>query len=340
MHLMVFRGITRLATGMILLAACSNVDEGAKWQVVAHDLPASLMSVWAGSPTNVWVVGGAPKDAMPIVEHYDGTTWTKFSLDASLVNVNLWWVKGFDDGQVFIGGDHNTLLRTTNGSSFDRMVPPPGKLTVFGIWGAASDDVWAVGGMGGNAAFIWHYDGVYWAEFAGLPAGLGTVWKVNGLAANDVWMSATNNTVMHWTGTGTLDTTSLPDPDMQQNNMFSIGASSKRVITVGGFDQGVLYENDGAGWTTPLPTSAGLLVLSGVTVSEDEAYAVGGGGEIFRSTSASQWAGEPSGTTEGLHEPFIDPSGEVWAVGGHFNASPTNNGVLLHKGAALHGSFQ
>ncbi len=325
---------------MAWLAACSTEGSDATWQVVADQLPASLMSVWAGSPSNVWVVGGAPPGATPIVEHYDGTTWTKFALDASLVDIDLWWVRGFEDGQIFIGGEKGTLLRTTDGSSFDSMTPPRSDVIVFGIWGAASNNVWAVGGTSANAGFVWQYDGSHWTPFAGLPAGIGTCWKVNGLGADDVWISGSNNTLMHWTGTGTLDSVSVPDPDMQQNNLFSIGANSKRVVSVGGSNQGVLYENDGAGWTTPLPSSAGLLILSGVTVSENEVYAVGGGGEILRSASAGQWASEPSGTTQSLHAPFIDPSGDVWAVGGHFNSNPTSNGVLLHKGAALNGSFQ
>jgi hypothetical protein len=298
------------------------------------------MSVWAGSPTNVWVVGGAAPDTTPIVEHYDGTAWTKFPLDSSFVNIDLWWVKGFDDGQIFIGGTHGTLLRTTDGSSFERMTAPASNVTVFGIWGWASNNVWAVGGEAGSSAFIWQYDGVNWTVFAGLPAGLGTVWKVNGIGGNDVWMSGSNNTVMHWTGAGTLDTTVIPDADMQQPNLFSIGASSQRVVAVGGSNQGVLYEDDGNGWRPRLSASAGILTLSGVSVSETEAYAVGGGGEIFHSTTAGQWASEPSVTTESLHAPFIDPSGDVWAVGGHFNDVPTRNGILLHKGAALNGSFQ
>jgi photosystem II stability/assembly factor-like uncharacterized protein len=336
-------GTARWLASLALLGACGS-DGGsppAKWELITQDQPAALLSVWANSASNVWVVGGHGATGGPIIVHYDGTTWSRFAT-TGYDNVNLWWVTGFDDGRIFMGGDQGTILSTTDGSSFTKLDPPAGtgNVTVFGIWGAASNDVWAVGGTGAGGGFLWRYDGTTWSAFSAIPSEIanGTCWKVNGHGSNDVWMSATNGTVLHWHD-GVLDTMALPDPDQQQYSLFSIGASTTRVVTVGGSTTGVLYDSDGTGnWTAPLG-SIGVL-LSGVAVSGDEAYAVGGGGTILHSASAGKWtADRQTLTIESLHAAFIDPTGDVWTVGGNFNSTPMSGGVLLHKGAALQGSF-
>jgi photosystem II stability/assembly factor-like uncharacterized protein len=327
--------------GLAVLGACGSDGGGsAKWELITQDQPAALLSLWASSPSNVWVVGGHGATGGPIIEHYDGTTWTKFQT-TGYDNINLWWVEGFDDGRIFMGGEQGTILSTTDGSSFTKLDPPAGtgNVTVFGIWGAASNDVWAVGGTGAGGGFLWRYDGQTWTTFSAIPPEIlgGTCWKVNGRAADDVWMSATDGTVLHWHA-GALDTMAISDAQQQGQSLFSIGASSKRVVTVGGGTTGVLFEDDGQGWTAPL--NVGVL-MSGVAVADDEAYAVGGGGTILHSTSAGHWAADKQALTiESLHAAFIDPTGDAWTVGGNFNATPQSGGVLLHKGAALQGSFQ
>jgi hypothetical protein len=43
----------------------------------------------------------------------------------------------------------------------------------------------------------------------------GTCWKVTGRDSNDVWLSATNGTVLHWHD-GALDTMAIADAQQQQ----------------------------------------------------------------------------------------------------------------------------
>src|SRR5690242_12399074 len=93
----------------LAVAACGGTP-GRPWTVVAKDQPAALLSTWSSSPTDVWAVGGDPGDGTgPIVEHYDGKTWTK--LDSGQRNIDLWWVKGFAGGPVFMTGSGGTILR-------------------------------------------------------------------------------------------------------------------------------------------------------------------------------------------------------------------------------------
>lgn len=323
---------------LALAAACGGGDNG-KVDVIAEHLPAALLSVWAGAPDNVWVVGGHAGTGGPIVEHYDGTGWTKLDT-SSLAGIDLWWVKGFDDGKVYVSGSQGTIA-SIDGTTFTKLTTPPGNVTVFGMWGATSTDVWAVGGTGQTGGFAWRYDGAAWTVFPGFPSDLatgGTCWKVNGAAANNIWLSGTNGSVMHWNGS-MLERMDIADAQEQQESLFSIDVNSKRAITVGGGSSAVLYENDGSGWKSPLK-NIGIQRLSGVAVSDSSAYAVGQGGAILRRESGGSWVTDASGTIESLHAAYLDPSGDLWVVGGNFNATPTSDGVLLHKGVALQGSFQ
>jgi len=325
-----------------MLAACSGgggtSSNNAAWAVVAQAQPTALLSVSGTSATDVWVVGGDPRDGTgPVVEHYDGTGWTK--LDPGVRNVDLWWVHAFDDGTVLMSGLNGTIVRYQSGAF--TTLTTPGTQVVFGLWGATSSDIWAVGGNsgGGGGGFAWRFDGTTWTNDTDVPsaiATMGTLWKVNGISADDVWMSGTNGETLHWDGSS-LSEVLVADAQQQQASLFSIAGNSKRFVTVGGAFDGVLYENAGSGWVSALP--AGGMLLTGVAVSEDDGFAVGQFGTILRRGDAS-WAadGEPS-TQENLHATWIDPSGGAWAVGGQFDTVPTQAGVLLHKGDPLKGSF-
>lgn len=334
-------GISRFAVAAAMVMAPACGDDGMttppqKWEIVAQDQPAALLSVWAGSPTNVWVVGGSDGTG-PIVEHYDGTTWTKFDTGLGPM-VDLWWVKGFDDGRILMSGSHSTIVSTTDGSSFTPMTTPAGTVTVFGMWGASSTQVWAVGGTGASGAFAWQGDGSTWTAYPTIPTGFSTVWKVNGLAADNIWFSGTNGMTAQWNGS-ILTPYPVAAAQEQQDSLFSIDVTSQHVITVGGTQIGMLFERPASGgdWTAPV---SALPPLSGVAASEDVAYAVGAGGNVFRRDSSGKWTNEKTDTIQSLHAVHIDPTGEVWAVGGLFNATPTSQGVLLHKGPALKGTFQ
>lgn len=329
--------VRRLVVGVLLTlcAACSGDDGGPErvskdWTVVREGLPASLLSVWASSDSDVWVVGGDPRDGGgPLVYHYDGAAWTK--LDTGLRNVDLWWVYGFENGPIYMSGSNGTIVQYKEGA-FTTM-PTPATPIVFGMWGAAANDVWAVGGNFGGSGFAWHYDGYAWLAQL-LPPGIseGTIWKVGGRSGTDLWMSCTNGTTLHWDGSALASTTIDTD-----SSLFSVGGDSDRFITVGGAFDGEIYENDGTAWKSVLPR--GLPPLTGVSVHDDVSLAVGSDGIVLRRGTDGTWSPDPHVTDQHLHAAFIDPAGEAWSVGGEFNAAPTRSGVLLHAGTELQGAF-
>lgn len=318
---------------LFALAACSD-PPSESWQAVLSDQPAALLSVWPAGPRDVYVVGGDARDGSgPTALHYDGTAWQRIA--TGVTNNDLWWTFGFADGTVFMGGAGGTILQYKQGTV--TAMPTPGRLTsvvVFGIWGAASNDVWAVGGVpgGGGGGFVWHYDGAAWTARSDVPADVSsghTVFKVSGRSASDVWMVGSAGLGLHWNGS------SLDRLDASTDgSLLSVAGMADRYIAVGGNFDGILYENvDGdGGWKSALP--AGGPLLNGAAASGGAAYAVGHGGAVLRRGSTG-WSVESTNavTSQDLHAVAIDAAGGVWAVGGDFDNPPTTGGVLIYRGA-------
>jgi hypothetical protein len=315
------------------LAACSDGPSGS-WHSVLSDQPTALLSVWSASPRDVYVVGGDARDGKgPVALHYDGAAWQR--LDTGIKNIDLWWTFGFTDGTVFMGGSGGTILRSKQGTV--TAMPTPGLQTsvvVFGIWGAASNDVWAVGGLAGGAGggFVWHYDGTAWTARNDVP-GDRTVFKVTGRSTSDVWMVGSAGLGLHWNGS------SLDRSDVgTDGSLLSVAGMDDRFVAVGGNFDGILYENaDGDGsWKSAL--SQGGPLLNGVAASGSTAYAVGHGGTVLGRGSSGWKVENTSGaTTQNLHAITIDSAGGVWVVGGNFDDAPTTRGVLIYRGTEMIG---
>ena len=142
----------------VWLAGCP--DEPERWQLVASQWPEALLAVSGRSSQDVYAVG-ADKGRGPAVLHFDGERWTEL---ATGHRGDLWWVHAFPQGPVMMAGGSATILRY-EGGQFTRM-PTPGlaRHTVYGLWGARPDDVYAVGSVSGRGGFVWHYDGTAWRE--------------------------------------------------------------------------------------------------------------------------------------------------------------------------------
>lgn len=315
----------------ILLSGCGgdgSSQPAAKWQLLAEGRPSSFLAAWASSIEDVWIVGGREGPGLgPAIFHYDGAAWTK--LDANQPNVDIWQVFGFKDDAVFLGGSNGTILRYRNGA-FTKLSTPSTQ-TVFGLWGTSPTDVWATGGQSAGVPFVWRLQGDAFVEVPGLPSSLttGAVWKVTGRASDDVYMSCSRGLVLHWDGQ-TLSNAQVGAPE---ESLFSIGCNAKRCVTVGtNLTNGVLYQDDGGGWASRVPTQDGP-VWRGVTPVGEHIWAVGIFGAVIRFTDGG-WVSDPHELTiEPLHAAWSTPEGELFAVGGKFDRAVTIDGVLLYKGS-------
>jgi len=318
----------RLFLSVLLLSiGCGDDAPTGTWQLLAERRPSSLLAVWASSADDVWVVGGREGTGLgPTVFHFDGTAWSK--LDANQPNTDIWQVFGFKDGDVFLGGSNGTILRYRAGT-FTKLITPSTQ-TVFGLWGASPTDVWATGGQSAGTPFVWRLQGDEFVEVPGLPSTftVGAVWKVAGRSATDVWMSCSQGLVLHWDGQ-TLSNEQVGKPE---ESLFSIGCNSKRCVTAGtNLTNGVLYQNDGNGWVSRVPTQDGP-IWRGVTPMGDHTWVVGVSGAVLR-LDDSRWKSDPQELTiESLHAAWSTAEGELFAVGGKFDRAITIDGVFLFKG--------
>ena len=156
---------------LCFVVACSGTKEtgdtssgeGPSYALVADGLGAALFSVWGDATDNVWAVG-ANDGAGPLMMHYDGDAWER--IDTSSLDHDFWWVWGSGD-QLFVGGSKGHMVRYTpsTGELSDAVIADA-SLTFFGVWGADTENVWAVAGDPTNElpGAIFRFDGSAWSQ--------------------------------------------------------------------------------------------------------------------------------------------------------------------------------
>ena len=314
----------------------TSADE--HFDVVFEKLDGALMSVAGSSSSDVWAVGADTRDGQgALLLHFDGMRWTR---EAVGVEADLWWVRVFSKKSLFVGGAKGTIVRY-DGQQFTAMTTP-GTSTVWGIWGATENDLWAVGGDPDVApGFLWHFDGKAWSDVTGeLPKGKrgAVLFKIWGQASDDVWAVGMDGTTLHWDGT----TWTTGDSGTEQRIFTVHGAPQGKpaFVAVGGFDDSVILEWNGTTWhdvTPPSPPKGWPAQLYGVFMdAEEHGYAVGFEGAVLERTPTA-WKLLNTGFEDfnPLHAVWVDPDGGVWAVGGDVNSPTPSEGMLVHHGKAI-----
>lgn len=322
-----------LAFLLTSVSACSSgggIDPAPPFDPAASDPRAAVLSVAATAPNDVWLVGAQPAPAArPLALRFDGTEWS--SVDTGILH-DLWWVHAFPDGPVFLSGGGASVLRVDDGVTTRLPTPPFFGNTVFGVWGATPDDMWAVGGFAGREGFVWRWNGTAWSE-VDLPSDiprtdtgeLPALFKVWGRDADDVWIVGSNGTILHWDGEALAVVPSGTDAVL-----FTVTGSRREVVIVGGRSTGVVLRGGENGFVDDAPVGAPL--LQAVTVAADgTVWVAGQGAYAARSARRGRWEEVDLGfetPPNSVHALYSAPDENLWAVGGAVLTPALNEGAV------------
>jgi len=247
----------------------------------------------------------------------------------------IWWIHGTGASDVWAVGEQGLILHW-DGSAWSPSTSPTAA-NLYGVWAAAVDDVWAVGGSpigsGPNDVLV-HYDGAGWTEVPP-PRALGaTYFKVWGLSSRDVHVVGSAGLALHYDGTTWSEV-----PTGTRETLVTVHGGSSGVFAVGGPPPTILRW-DGAAWKkeTLHPSMSGS--LTGLFVDASGTIFVTG--EHYQRFRRDASTGNFTDDTDApalfgdLHAVWGDGKGNAFAVGGNYVALTSQSvkpkGIVAHYG--------
>jgi hypothetical protein len=356
---------------IVLILPATPAAAQATWTLVPSPNPnpsiSVLQDVSVVSPTNVWAVGYYYSNSLAayrtLAMRHDGTRWTVVStpngstgynqldkVDATAAN-NV-WALGTDQ-------TNGALVERYDGTQW-RLVTRP-SIDARDLDVVSPTDVWAVGGIGSNAA-VTRWNGSSWTIIPTVPGATQHLMRFEGVAAlasDNVWAVGwdrdysvssrpVSTLIAHWNGS---TWTRVPSPNSLTRNILNevlaLGAGDVWAVGVAQNVSGGISERslalhwNGSAWSitsTPRAESDSDDQLQAVTaVSANSVWALG----YYRSLAAgiteplllhwngTQWAENPhpnTGASAVLFGASAATSGLVWAVG--YNAPSGTNTTL------------
>jgi hypothetical protein len=199
--------------------------------VPSPQFSARLYATAAIADNDIWAVG---QSSPPAAEHFDGKSWSVVPTP-STINGEFFGVSGVASNDVWAVGTMTgpdnpdfgeQFIEHWNGKSWTVVASP----TIEGdslssVAAVSANNVWAVGGVHGNA-LVEHWDGTSWSIVSNsVIAGAGRLSSVSADAANDVWAvgEAGNGgpPLLHFNGT-TWSKTPNPAVSMQANAVVAL----------------------------------------------------------------------------------------------------------------------
>ncbi|MBW1809270.1 MAG: hypothetical protein JRJ87_13830 [Deltaproteobacteria bacterium] len=194
-------------------------------------------SVWGTRADDVYAVG---PDG---IAHYDGHRWSDFPINANHFGLSDIW--SADGREIHVIG-HLTLLHY---DGFRWHTLEHNSWRPSALWGAASDDVWAVGldaGPGADSLLI-HWDGRGWTPIIeNRGRGLLDIW---GSSVQDIYAVGNRGSMLHYNGLTWSDV--IPAITGDASAVWGISANDI-FVAVGSRDtelSGVM-QYDGQSWST------------------------------------------------------------------------------------------
>jgi hypothetical protein len=317
----------RILLALALAAGCDGEKKDCDQWVSAiddsdedpADLGCAILSVWGDAWDDLWFAGGSlgvePRHACGL--RFDGHSWTVLPIDSA---PSFWWVTTTPESTWFVG-EEGTIVRWKGNAqtTYDGGVDA----TLFGVWGASDDEVWAVGGSTtGDADVILRFDGSTWTRVPPPEAFGSQFFKVWGSAADDVWIVGTGGVVLHYDGSAWATHTIITDVYGGHPSLFTVhGRAADDVWAVGMSSTIVHFDGDSwTPWSNPSgePLYAGLLNGVYAPVGGDVLVVGPGAVKLWIADDDSLRDETLEGTFTDLHGAWTDAAGHAFAVGGNF----------------------
>ncbi len=329
---------------MVLLAGARTVQaasasrlvrQSKSWQIVSSPSTSATYNLFSGvaafSASDVWAVGQAqylPSPLNPIVEHWNGSTWSivstppsstfsEFNAIATIPGTHELWAVG-----TWATSKHGQqgLAELWNGTRWKIIPTAIVNSSIFsGIAALSTTDAWAVGNyyqssQMPNAALIEHWNGTKWSQVpVAYPSGSQHSFlnSITAFSATDVWAVGSYDNgiespgytlIEHWDGTQ-WSIVSSPSPASNNNVLLSLSSvpGTNNLIAAGftfdGTNTGCLIEAwNGTSWsvvTTPV-VGAGSQLYSIIALSAKSAWVVGDDydGQGNTNTLIEHWNGK------------------------------------------------
>jgi hypothetical protein len=294
----------------------------------------SVGAIAGSSPSDIWAVGNYLPDTansnqdatLGFAEHFDGTSWTVVPTPNTGSNFNSFYGAAASGGQAWAVGEYlngnyqdRALIEHWNGTQWSIADnPQPGSVRdmFHGASALSPSDVWAVGTQEGAdhvfRTLVEHWDGSSWSAIpAPNPGSTGDqLYAVDAVAPDNVWAAG-----------------------------MQLSGDSP--------DQGLVEHWNGVQWSVvplPAPSSADLVMLTGITASADGVFVTGeadspeGGGQALiqryqNGTWSTAHLPAPPKGVNWTNMWGISSSGDtVWAVGTYVDPATDNNVNLVLKG--------
>jgi len=302
------------------------------WSIVANDLDRVPLCAWGSTPADVWIGGGGLAADRPILlMRGSGASFAEQSVD---VHGTVWWIHGTGANDVWAVGEKGLALHW-DGAAWSRRETGTAA-NLYGVWAAAPDDVWLVGGSPtapGPTDVLVHYDGASFTVVAP-PRVLGaTYFKVWGLSSSDVLVVASAGLALHFDGSSWSEVATGAHA-----TLFTVHGTSAAVRAIGGAPPTLLRWNGGAFDPEPIPPQmsgamTGIFVDAAgttfVTGERYQRYVRDAAGRFQDDTQSPPLFGD-------LHAVWGDGQGNALAVGGNYvalaNAGVDPKGIIVRYG--------
>jgi hypothetical protein len=269
--------------------------DGTAWKQQASPNPGgpygqgSLSAVAATSPANAWAVGvyttGGP-NGFTLIEHWDGTAWTRVPspspgvypggsfLDgvAATSPANAWAVGSYDTG-IYPNDTEKALIEHWDGTAWTRVPSPTpqGFDTVLtGVAATSATNAWAVGSFDAGRTLIEHWNGTAWTRVPspnpGGPGGHNLNWLYAVAASSPANAWAVGETcselppapvcrtlILRWDGAAWTRVPS-PNPSSSSSQLHGVAATSATNAWAVGFSgsgtvKALIEHWDGTAWS-------------------------------------------------------------------------------------------